>query len=481
MYDDFNRLITSTCNANCPQNPSGLAFNYVYDRYGNRWQQNVTAGKGTGPQYIFSSGNNQITGSGVVYDAAGNVMNDGLGNTFTYDGENRISSVNDHASIYVYDAEGLRVRKTTGGASVDYIFDLSGHQVAEVSSSGGWNRGEVYAGGRHLATYSGGTSGTIYFPYTDWLGTERARATETGTVCESITSLPYGDMQNITGSCGDPSPMHFTGKQRDTETGLDDFGARYYSSVQGRWYSPDWASAQVPVPYADLHNPQTLNLYDYVGGDPTNHADADGHISAKPGDSGDAAENGGCPSTYSYASCAGAAKPQTPAQNHGFWWNLGHALGIVQTEAEKKAEAAAYQQAKTTWEKGHPGQSYAWHMFNLQMGMTPMAGFAAVGEAEEAGGIIVSAARLTKVLQAHTEGGLLSAGKSLFGAGEDVGALIQAANSTPAVAQAGGNFERIVDAGRIIGTDRATGAATSIYTVITDSSGNMITAFPGKP
>jgi RHS repeat-associated protein len=275
--------------------------------------------------------------------------------------------------------------------------------------------------------------------------------------------------------------MHFTGKQRDTETGLDDFGARYYSSVQGRWYSPDWASAQVPVPYADLHNPQTLNLYDYVGGDPTNHADADGHISAKPGDSGDAAENGGCPSTYSYASCAGAAKPQTPAQNHGFWWNLGHALGIVQTEAEKKAEAAAYQQAKTTWEKGHPGQSYAWHMFNLQMGMTPMAGFAAVGEAEEAGGIIVSAARLTKVLQAHTEGGLLSAGKSLFGAGEDVGALIQAANSTPAVAQAGGNFERIVDAGRIIGTDRATGAATSIYTVITDSSGNMITAFPGKP
>jgi hypothetical protein len=33
----------------------------------------------------------------------------------------------------------------------------------------------------------------------------------------------------------------------------------------------------VPVPYADLHNPQTLNLYDYVGSDPTNHADADGH------------------------------------------------------------------------------------------------------------------------------------------------------------------------------------------------------------
>jgi hypothetical protein len=126
VYDDFNRLITSTCTANCPQNPSGLAFNYVYDRYGNRWQQNVTAGTGQGPLYTFSSSNNRITGSGVVYDAAGNVMNDGLGNTFTYDGENRISSVNDHASIYVYDAEGLRVRKTTGGASVDYILVIQG-------------------------------------------------------------------------------------------------------------------------------------------------------------------------------------------------------------------------------------------------------------------------------------------------------------------------------------------------------------------
>ncbi len=66
MYDDFNRLITSTCTANCPQNPSGLAFNYVYDRYGNRWQQNVTAGTGQGPLYTFSSSNNRITGSGVV-------------------------------------------------------------------------------------------------------------------------------------------------------------------------------------------------------------------------------------------------------------------------------------------------------------------------------------------------------------------------------------------------------------------------------
>jgi RHS repeat-associated protein len=123
--------------------------------------------------------------------------------------------------------------------------------------------------------------GTSYFIHSDWLGTERARSNTAGTVTETCTSLPYGDDLVCSGT--DVSPLHFTGKMRDAETGLDDFPARYYSSGQGRWYSPDWVSAQVPVPYADLHNPQSLNLYDYVGSDPTNHADADGHFQTCPG------------------------------------------------------------------------------------------------------------------------------------------------------------------------------------------------------
>ncbi len=69
----------------------------------------------------------------------------------------------------------------------------------------------------------------------------------------------------------------FTGKERDSETGLDYFGARYYGSNMGRWMSPDWSAAPVPVPYADLTDPQTLNLYGYVRNNPLSHADADGH------------------------------------------------------------------------------------------------------------------------------------------------------------------------------------------------------------
>jgi RHS repeat-associated protein len=68
-----------------------------------------------------------------------------------------------------------------------------------------------------------------------------------------------------------------TGKERDTESGNDYFGARYYSSSMGRFMSPDWSAKEEPVPYAKLDNPQTLNLYAYVLNNPLTKDDPDGH------------------------------------------------------------------------------------------------------------------------------------------------------------------------------------------------------------
>jgi RHS repeat-associated protein len=69
----------------------------------------------------------------------------------------------------------------------------------------------------------------------------------------------------------------FTGKERDTESGLDMFGARYYGSSLGRFMTPDWAAAPTDVPYAHFGNPQSLNLYSYVQNNPTTVGDPDGH------------------------------------------------------------------------------------------------------------------------------------------------------------------------------------------------------------
>ena len=71
---------------------------------------------------------------------------------------------------------------------------------------------------------------------------------------------------------------HFTGKERDAESGNDYFMARYYNSATGRFLSPDWSAKVSPVPYAKLDDPQTLNLYAYVGNNPLAGIDVDGHI-----------------------------------------------------------------------------------------------------------------------------------------------------------------------------------------------------------
>ena len=70
----------------------------------------------------------------------------------------------------------------------------------------------------------------------------------------------------------------FTGKERDNESGLDNFGARYDSSNLGRFMTPDWAARPTTVPYAVFGDPQSLNLYGYVRNDPVSRADADGHF-----------------------------------------------------------------------------------------------------------------------------------------------------------------------------------------------------------
>jgi hypothetical protein len=51
----------------------------------------------------------------------------------------------------------------------------------------------------------------------------------------------------------------------------------------GRFATPDWSATPVPVPYADLGNPQSLNLYSYVQNNPITGVDPDGHFCLRVG------------------------------------------------------------------------------------------------------------------------------------------------------------------------------------------------------
>jgi hypothetical protein len=89
---------------------------------------------------------------------------------------------------------------------------------------------------------------------------------------------------------------------------------------------------------------------------------------------------------------------------------------------------------------------------------------------------------LAHTLERHTVNDIAKwANKSKFFNASEVENLIQQGTQMPMIRQANGNYFRIVNAGRNIGINRATGNPTSIYTIITNGQGNLITAFPGIP
>jgi RHS repeat-associated protein len=254
-YDDFNRLGTST-------QASGSAFNYKYDQFGNRWQQNLTAGSG-GPQpsYLFNA-NNQSTS--FSYDAAGNVLNDGSHN-YSYDAEGHMLTVDGGSTAtYIYDASGQRVEETVnGGAPTDFIYDQQGHAVTEATATV-WDRSELYAGGSHVALYA---NGTTYFMHTDWLGSTKNQSDMSGNSAQWCSYLPFADGFDCPGSQLDL--MNFTGDQWDGETYLSHTLFRQYNPFQGRWMTPDPAGMAA----ADPTNPQSWNRYAYVMNNPLGYVD----------------------------------------------------------------------------------------------------------------------------------------------------------------------------------------------------------------
>jgi RHS repeat-associated protein len=158
----------------------------------------------------------------------------------------------------------------------DYVLGLSGEELTELTANGGggmlWQNTNVYAAGTLIATYD--TAG-LHFLLNDMLGTRRAQTDYAGVLEQTCSSLPFGDTfgnQPIcTQSDQSPNALHFTGKERDAESGLDYFGARYLASSMGRFTSPDpMLNSGRP------DNPQTWNRYSYALNNPLTVTDPTG-------------------------------------------------------------------------------------------------------------------------------------------------------------------------------------------------------------
>ncbi|MDZ4699133.1 MAG: RHS repeat-associated core domain-containing protein [Rhodothermales bacterium] len=204
------------------------------------------------------------TGS-FSYDASGNMKTAPApyGITATvYDERNLpISITAGTTTTYRYSADGQRFAKKVGSAAGEH-YVLDGSQVIGVFSDTGalkhWN---IISGGSVWGRYDGAAR---FYYHKDALGSTRLVMNGAGTTVEWRDYYPFGlTMPGRSYLSGAVAKEGFTGKERDAETGLDYFGARYYMPALGRWGSMDLLAldpAQVDKsPYAySWNNPATL-------------------------------------------------------------------------------------------------------------------------------------------------------------------------------------------------------------------------------
>ena len=263
-YDEMNRLATAQSQANAPD-PNCWGQSYTYDRYANMPTVAVTKCSAPTLNLGISPTTNRITDSGFSYDAAGNLLTDGFGGTFTWNAESRM--VTTAGVTYTYDGDNRRVKKSNGKL---YWYGVQGEVLAESDLSGTILYEYIYFGGKRIARRT--PSGTVHYYLADRLGSARVMVNSTGGIVEESDFLPYGTERVITDTLD--NTYKFTGHERDTESGLDHTLHRQYASNLGRWHSPDPARGKAA-------NPQSWNRYTY-GNNPCNLVDRDGGILGPP-------------------------------------------------------------------------------------------------------------------------------------------------------------------------------------------------------
>jgi RHS repeat-associated protein len=298
-YDSANRVTGFT--------EGSASQQFSYDNYGNMTYVSST-GMGSWPQQPAGfDGNNRNTpntactqqdnGSGWRYDCGGNVLRDLLNQTYAFDAENRMTaycagqtnpaqctnSWTNGDVVYSYDGDGRRVQTTDASGTVTtYVYDASGQLAAEYGGS---------TAAKCSSANPASPGGTCYV-MVDHLGSTRVVTNDQGTPVQCEDYLPFGaDVpSSVSGRSGcyqnaTTDPLQFTGKERDSETGLDYFGARYFASAQGRFTSPDplvWTEWQRgdnshQEMFTDfIANPQNFNQYAYVLNNPLASTDPSG-------------------------------------------------------------------------------------------------------------------------------------------------------------------------------------------------------------
>lgn len=298
-YDELGRLQKADRGKIVPQSPGLFQWVtdseqvYGYDRFGNRTSVTASTASGLSPvpqdgiqSLTFDAASNRITSAGFSYDPAGNQLQNNTGQSFVYDAAGRIVKIKNQSgtatlATYTYGASNQRLITQTGSeTSTDktyYVWE-GNSVIAEYTEQTSatmpkWSRNYIYLGDRLLATETpNGTGEKVEYHHPDRLGT-RLVTNNIDTTSFSKANLPFGTALDAE-STGPSLNRRFTSYDRSATTGLDYAVNRHYDPRQGRFTQPD----PLGLGAASLADPQSLNMYSYVGNDPANRIDPDGQF-----------------------------------------------------------------------------------------------------------------------------------------------------------------------------------------------------------
>jgi len=257
-YDALNRLTSASGDFGANQAFQNCA--YVYSPIGNidnKCGVAFTYGDPMHPSAVTAIS----SGKTYSYDANGNMATGG-GRTFTWDIDNRVTSVSIGGSTTTmeYDHTGMRVKKDGGGGLTLYPFQ--GYEIAP----GGEITKFIRIG---VETFAAKRGASKFFYHNDHLGSVNVITDGSGARCQLNEYDPWGKISRSEG--GGEGIIRFTGQKLDVESGLLYYGGRYYDPELGRFISPD--------PFVqEMFNPQSLNRYAYVTNNPVNYIDPSGYF-----------------------------------------------------------------------------------------------------------------------------------------------------------------------------------------------------------
>jgi RHS repeat-associated protein len=218
-------------------------------------------------------GVNRLAGFG--YDAAGRMTACG-GLTLSWTAAGELGKVQgtgiNRSFLYTASGEKVMVRNELLGTAAVSLRDLGGNPVRHYLYSGGswsWVGDDIFQGRQRIAQVTG--SGTRYF-HVDHLGSVRRVSTGGGALEKAYDFFPYGlPVKETVGQ----ERLWFGGYELEHQNTSDYTDDLYF--LHARWYFPSMGRFLSADPVrGDPAQPQSLNLYAYVRGNPLNAVDPDG-------------------------------------------------------------------------------------------------------------------------------------------------------------------------------------------------------------